>query len=251
MSGTEEEACPFCVPAQERTLVPMKSARPGDMVRRWKGAYALVPLRPLLHPGHLIVIPETHAQDFAEAPDFFGIVAALAAELTAHLRWDANLIVSKGVAATQTVRHLHVHVLRRTEGDAVSLPWDVRGAGAPEEERARVGAAAQRLREIVEGAPRGPWSFDARFPPCAEGHFPLFAADGDPFAAVQPWAGALPEGPGTFADTIRYLLVFDPVLGRALVGLVEAAAQEGAGGAVWKQMMEVADVLLARHGRKT
>jgi hypothetical protein len=34
-----------------------------------------------------------------------------------------NLITSVGAAATQTVRHLHIHLIPRREGDALALPW--------------------------------------------------------------------------------------------------------------------------------
>ena len=36
---------------------------------------------------------------------------------------SANLITSIGAAATQTVFHLHVHVVPRHEGDGLLLPW--------------------------------------------------------------------------------------------------------------------------------
>lgn len=35
----------------------------------------------------------------------------------------ANLITSRGGAATQTVFHLHVHVVPREAGDGLALPW--------------------------------------------------------------------------------------------------------------------------------
>ncbi len=34
-----------------------------------------------------------------------------------------NLITSKGEAATQSVFHLHVHIVPRQEGDRLPLPW--------------------------------------------------------------------------------------------------------------------------------
>jgi histidine triad (HIT) family protein len=34
-----------------------------------------------------------------------------------------NLSTSKGEAATQSVFHLHVHVVPRQEGDRLPLPW--------------------------------------------------------------------------------------------------------------------------------
>lgn len=49
-----------------------------------------------------------------------------AAELGRKLRaqgWDLNQITSAGPAATQTVFHLHVHLVVRREDDGLSLPW--------------------------------------------------------------------------------------------------------------------------------
>lgn len=45
-----------------------------------------------------------------------------AAELMAELP-AANLITSKGDAATQSVLHLHVHVVPRQADDDLPLPW--------------------------------------------------------------------------------------------------------------------------------
>jgi histidine triad (HIT) family protein len=45
-----------------------------------------------------------------------------AAELMAE-HPAANLITSKGSAATQTVFHLHVHLVPRQVDDGLPLPW--------------------------------------------------------------------------------------------------------------------------------
>ncbi len=50
-----------------------------------------------------------------------------AAELAAEVG-DCNVITSRGAAATQTVRHLHVHVVPRRQGDGILLPWTDPGA---------------------------------------------------------------------------------------------------------------------------
>lgn len=41
----------------------------------------------------------------------------------------ANIITSRGSAATQTVYHLHLHVVPRREGDGLGLPWTDRQRG--------------------------------------------------------------------------------------------------------------------------
>lgn len=100
------EDCPFCVKA------------PND-----EPIYALEPLNPVV-PGHLLFIPSNHYQDAAEDPDITGLVfrsAAATAKALGHN--DFNLITSTGEAATQSVYHLHVHLVPRTNGDGLPLPW--------------------------------------------------------------------------------------------------------------------------------
>jgi histidine triad (HIT) family protein len=46
-----------------------------------------------------------------------------AAALWAQGKGEFNLITSKGVWATQTIDHLHVHFVPRSYRDGLSLPW--------------------------------------------------------------------------------------------------------------------------------
>jgi histidine triad (HIT) family protein len=48
---------------------------------------------------------------------------AHAADLADAVGGDMNIISSKGPAATQTVFHLHLHLVPRTAGDCLALPW--------------------------------------------------------------------------------------------------------------------------------
>lgn len=84
------------------------------------------PLNPVT-PGHLLVVPRKHVTDFAWSPTVFGESARDAARFVAmrvaHGDEDYNLITSKGEAATQTVRHLHIHLVPRRTGDGLQLPW--------------------------------------------------------------------------------------------------------------------------------
>jgi len=94
---------------------------PADIVREWDDVIAIRPLNPVT-PGHVLVIPHTHVADVGERPLISARTMACAAELAAALP-AANVITSKGSAATQTVAHLHLHVVPRTTGDALPLPW--------------------------------------------------------------------------------------------------------------------------------
>lgn len=92
---------------------------PAEVARRWNDAIAIVPLNPVT-PGHLLVIPLAHVKDFTTAPGITGAVMARAAEIAAP---PCNLIASAGREATQSVFHLHLHVVPRCEDDGLALPW--------------------------------------------------------------------------------------------------------------------------------
>ncbi|MFC7330842.1 HIT family protein [Marinactinospora rubrisoli] len=112
-------SCPFCA--------IVAGVAPATVIREWGDAIAIVPLNPVT-PGHWLVIPRAHVRTAAESPAVYGAVSARAAELVSHT--DANLITSIGSAATQTVDHLHVHIVPRTAGDGLALPWTGQGGVA-------------------------------------------------------------------------------------------------------------------------
>lgn len=94
---------------------------PATIIRDWPDAIAIVPHRPVV-PGHVLVIPRQHVADVSVDP----AVSAATMELVAHLAGEtaaANVITSRGEAATQTVFHLHWHVVPREHGDGLPLPW--------------------------------------------------------------------------------------------------------------------------------
>lgn len=92
------------------------------MMWDWPGALAIVPRDPVID-GHVIVLPKAHVSDARTDPSLTGYVMTCAAVYAPD---GANLITSIGRAATQTVMHLHVHVVPRRDGDQLSLPWDRR-----------------------------------------------------------------------------------------------------------------------------
>lgn len=80
------------------------------------------PLNPVV-PGHRIVFSRKHTEDFTSGDNVLLNVMMHAAKVAREMGGDFNLITSKGKAATQTVYHLHVHLVPRTEGDNLKLPW--------------------------------------------------------------------------------------------------------------------------------
>ena len=92
---------------------------PATIVRRWSDAVAIVPLGPVT-PWHLLVIPTVHVRDALADPSVTAAVFRAAAEIAPH---PCNLITNVGREATQSVFHLHVHIVPRAEGDGLALPW--------------------------------------------------------------------------------------------------------------------------------
>ncbi|MFJ1796523.1 HIT family protein [Kitasatospora griseola] len=94
---------------------------PAQVVARWPEALAIVPLNPVAD-GHLLVLPTCHVPDAAFDPAVTAVTMRRAAEL-AQGAGPANLITSIGAEATQTVRHLHIHLVPRRTYDGLHLPW--------------------------------------------------------------------------------------------------------------------------------
>ncbi len=106
--------CSFCSIAAGQT--------PAVIVREWDDALAIRPRSGGVNENHVLVLPRVHVDDAGTDPDVTAAVMRRAAELMAE-HPAANLITSKGSAATQTVFHLHVHVVSRQDGDGLPLPW--------------------------------------------------------------------------------------------------------------------------------
>lgn len=107
-------SCPFCA--------IVAGTAPATVVREWFDAIAIVPLHPVVE-GHVLVIPKTHVDDFTEQPSVTGLTMFHAAELAWDMGGSMNLITSKGREATQSVAHLHAHLVPRAESDGLALPW--------------------------------------------------------------------------------------------------------------------------------
>lgn len=109
------EPCPFCeilafrAPATHRYL--------------WSDAIAIAPIGPVAE-DHTLIIPRRHVADFTTDPDVTALTAKRAAEFSRRYGMTvANLITSAGRAATQSVFHLHIHLVPRRENDGLALPW--------------------------------------------------------------------------------------------------------------------------------
>lgn len=109
------EPCPFCDIVAGRA--------PAEIVREWPETLAIVPLGPVTD-GHLLVIPKAHVADFVSDPATSATTMLRAADLAGGYPAGAmNLITSRGREATQSVFHLHLHLVPRAENDGLALPW--------------------------------------------------------------------------------------------------------------------------------
>lgn len=80
------------------------------------------PLNPVTK-GHRIFIPKDHVRDFSENADVTIKTMYAAQQYAKEVGGDFNIITSAGKSATQSVFHLHVHFVPRTENDGLGLPW--------------------------------------------------------------------------------------------------------------------------------
>jgi histidine triad (HIT) family protein len=92
---------------------------PATIVREWSTCVAIVPLNPVTD-GHVLVIPRLHVDDATQWPVWTAETFRCAAEFAEP---PCNLITSAGTEATQSVFHLHVHVVPRRADDGLALPW--------------------------------------------------------------------------------------------------------------------------------
>lgn len=90
--------------------------------------------------GHTLVIPKQHVKDIHELPEdiaskLFAKVPKISNALKKALQpAGINLLVNNGIAAGQSVFHIHIHILPRYEGDdGFGLNWQTRNDEFTEE----------------------------------------------------------------------------------------------------------------------
>ncbi|MFF1353364.1 HIT family protein [Streptomyces sp. NPDC058297] len=140
--------CPFCRIAA--------GTGPARLVSTGQDVIAFLPLRPV-HPGHVLVVPRRHLEDIwdldeATATAVSRTVLRVAHAVRAVFRPDGlNVIQSSGAAATQTVPHLHVHVVPRFTDDRMGTIWPTPADGSP----LALDEAASRLSRALQQDDQG------------------------------------------------------------------------------------------------
>lgn len=123
-----DTSCPFCA-----IIMGEGWARE---VCRDDYAVAFFPLQPA-SLGHTLVVPRRHIPDIWALPEqtaahLSRAVLRVAAALRAAVAPDGlNIIQSSGAAATQTVPHLHVHLVPRWAADAMGPIWPAKPPSHP------------------------------------------------------------------------------------------------------------------------
>lgn len=131
-----DEPCVFCDIVAGRA--------PAQIVRRWPETTAFVPLDPI-SPGHVLVVPNQHVRDAVESPSVTMLTMGRAVALASEYH-SSNILTSNGAPATQSIFHLHIHVVSRMPNDQLMLPWGTTGdPHAP-----HWCAVAQRLQDELD-----------------------------------------------------------------------------------------------------
>ena len=113
------ENCIFCKILKNE--IPSSTVYEDDKFR------AIMDIGPVAK-GHVILLAKEHAANLLEADDALLSAALPAAKKVANavkktVGCDGiNILQNNGVAAGQTVFHLHIHVIPRNKKDGVTLP---------------------------------------------------------------------------------------------------------------------------------
>src|SRR5690348_7299895 len=122
MYNDDVETCPYCTDKSvtERTIIEDKYAK------------AFPTYIPIV-PGHLLIVPKRHVATYGEltADEIQSIFGVLREKLEKALvkLFDAegfNYAWNEGGVAGQSVRHFHLHILPRKEGDTGITEYEPR-----------------------------------------------------------------------------------------------------------------------------
>ncbi len=135
--------CTFCA--------VVDGAAPAAIVLDAPGIVAFLDHRPLF-PGHVLVVPRAHHETLGDLPpdDVGPLFAEVRRVATAVERemGAGGTFVAVNNRVSQSVPHLHVHVVPRTRGDGLrGFFWPRTPYDGPE----HVAAVADRLRAALRG----------------------------------------------------------------------------------------------------
>ncbi|RYY50018.1 MAG: HIT family protein [Actinomycetales bacterium] len=133
-------ACLFCA--------IVAGDEPAHVVLEDEHVLGFLDVRPVFK-GHALLVPRVHVDTLLELPDeltvpLFSAVRRTAAAMTSALGAQGTFVAMNNVVS-QSVPHLHVHVVPRTKGDGL------RGFFWPRTryEEGEAAAYAERLRQVL------------------------------------------------------------------------------------------------------
>jgi histidine triad (HIT) family protein len=103
-----------------------------------------------VNPGHALAVAKGHWPTVdVIPPEIIAAVAQTAQKVTMAVVKElkpngVNLLQANGAGAGQTVPHLHIHIMPRRAGDAVSLNWEPKPGDMKE-----IGAIYKRLKAAL------------------------------------------------------------------------------------------------------
>lgn len=104
---------------------------PATIHSEFPEAFVMVPLNPVV-PGHVLVVPYTHVEDATIDPAITAATMYVASEWAVR-HPHCNIITSRGTFASQSVFHLHIHVVPRVRFDGLALPWGTVESGSEDD----------------------------------------------------------------------------------------------------------------------
>lgn len=120
----ENSECPFCKIARKE--------QKAEVLERFEHCYAMKDQYPVSN-GHVLIIPYKHTENWFTASeevrlDIMQALHKLKAMLDKEYNPDGyNIGANCGIAAGQTVPHLHLHLIPRYKGDMEDPRGGVRG----------------------------------------------------------------------------------------------------------------------------
>lgn len=112
-------------------------ATPAELVLQDDHVLAFLDTRPVFK-GHVLLVPRTHIATLPELPDelavpFLAAAKRLASAVVSGLGAQGSFVAANNVVS-QSVPHLHLHVVPRTKGDGLrGFFWPRTAYASPEE----------------------------------------------------------------------------------------------------------------------
>lgn len=98
---------------------------PATIYHEWSDVIVFRPLNPVVE-GHTLVVPKVHVPDAVTDRLVTMLTISRAVEWASQYD-SSNILTSIGRAATQSIFHLHIHVVPRAFNDQLMLPWGTTG----------------------------------------------------------------------------------------------------------------------------